>query len=188
MEITTDVYLRGTAWNRAIDGLSSIFKTRTHYMLYILSLTIGIMYDQRIEKPVEENEEVKSVPRNVIRNNDTDISRNTCSEAKLNFFNWMIEDIRARGIELLVVDDVSNLVSRENCWYPIEKLRKIGIKVISLPTARILPNDHIIFKEPKQKKKHKEVSSMTHQKMREEWYKDLREHHRCTFEALANKK
>ena len=70
MEITTDVYLRGTAWNRAIDELSSIFKTRTHYMLYILSLTIGIMYDQRIEKPVEENEEVKSVPRNVIRNND----------------------------------------------------------------------------------------------------------------------
>ena len=118
----------------------------------------------------------------------TDISGNKFSEAKLNFFNWMIEDIRARGIELLVVDDVSNLVSRENCWYPIEKLRKIGIKVISLPTARILPNDHIIFKEPKQKKKHKEVSSMTHQKMREEWYKDLREHHRCTFEALANKK
>ena len=70
MEITTDVYLRGTAWNRAIDELSSIFKTRTHYMLYILSLTIGIMYDQRIEKPVEENEEVKSDPRNVIRNND----------------------------------------------------------------------------------------------------------------------
>ena len=70
MEITTDVYLRGTAWNRAIDELSSIFKTRTHYMLYILSLTIGIMYDQRIEKPAEENEEVKSVPRNVIRNND----------------------------------------------------------------------------------------------------------------------
>ena len=118
----------------------------------------------------------------------TDISGNKFSEAKQNFFNWMIEDIRARGIELLVVDDVSNLVSRENCWYPIEKLRKIGIKVISLPTARILPNDHIIFKEPKQKKKHKEVSSMTHQKMREEWYKDLREHHRCTFEALANKK
>lgn len=70
MEITTDVYLRGTAWNRAIDELLSIFKTRTHYMLYILSLTIGIMYDQRIEKPAEENEEVKSVPRNVIRNND----------------------------------------------------------------------------------------------------------------------
>ena len=114
----------------------------------------------------------------------TDISGNKFSEAKQNYFHWMIEDIRARGIELLVVDDVSNLASHENCCCPIEELRKMGIKVISLPTARILPNDHIIFKEPKQKKK----SSMTHQKMREEWYKDLKEHHRCTFEALVNKK
>ena len=118
----------------------------------------------------------------------TDISGSKFSESKQNYFNWMIEDIRARGIELLVVDDVSNLASRENCWCPIEKLRKFGIKVISLPTARILPNDHIIFMEPKQKKKRKEVPSMTYQKMCEEWYKDLREHHRCTFEALANKK
>jgi hypoxanthine phosphoribosyltransferase len=114
----------------------------------------------------------------------TDISGKKFSEAKLNFFNWMIEDIRARGIEILVVDDVSNLVSLENCWCPIEKLRKMGIKVISLPTARISAKDHIIFKEPKQKKK----SSMTHQKMREEWYKDLREHHKCVFESLVNKK
>lgn len=70
MEITTDIPLRGTAWSKAIDELSSIFKSRTHYMLYILSLTIGIMYDQRIEKPEENNEEVKTVPRNVIRNHD----------------------------------------------------------------------------------------------------------------------
>ena len=33
-------------------------------------MTIGVMYDQRIEKPSEDNEEPKSVPRNVIRNND----------------------------------------------------------------------------------------------------------------------
>ena len=39
-------------------------------MLYILAMTIGIMYDQRIEKPSEDNEEPKSVPRNVLRNND----------------------------------------------------------------------------------------------------------------------
>ena len=39
-------------------------------MLYILSLSIGIMFDQRIEKPEENNEDVKSVPRNVLRNND----------------------------------------------------------------------------------------------------------------------
>lgn len=70
MELTTDVALRGTAWNQAITGLGQIFKTRTHYSLYILAMTIGIMYDKRIEKPDEDNEEPKSVPRNVIRNND----------------------------------------------------------------------------------------------------------------------
>lgn len=118
----------------------------------------------------------------------TDISGNKFSEAKQDFFDWMIEDIRARGIELLVVDDVSNLVSCENCCCPIEKLRKMGIKVISLPAARISAKDHIIFKEPEQKKKRKEVSSMTYQKMREEWYKDLKEHHKCLYDALANKK
>ncbi len=70
MELTTDVYLRGTAWSRAIEALAPIFKTRTHYMIYILAMAIGIMYDQRIEKPAEENEELKSVPRNVLQNND----------------------------------------------------------------------------------------------------------------------
>lgn len=70
MELTTDVYLRGTAWSNAIEALGPIFKTRTHYMLYILSMSIGIMYDQRIEKPIEDNEDIKSVPRNVLRNND----------------------------------------------------------------------------------------------------------------------
>lgn len=70
MELTTDIYLRGIAWNKAIDELSSIFKTRTHYMLYLLSMSIGIMYDQRIEKLEEDGDEVRSVPRNVLRNND----------------------------------------------------------------------------------------------------------------------
>lgn len=68
MEIKTDVYLRGTAWNKAITSLSPIFKTRTHYMLYILSVAIGIMYDKRIVKPEENGEEAKSVPRNILSN------------------------------------------------------------------------------------------------------------------------
>lgn len=70
MEITSDIHLRGTAWNKAIAGLSDIFKTRTHYSLFMLSLAIGIMYDKRIEIPEENGEEEKSVPRNVIANND----------------------------------------------------------------------------------------------------------------------
>ena len=71
MEITTDISLRGTAWNTAIEKLGCIFKTRTNYMIYMLALSIGIMYDKREDKlPVEDGEEVRSVPRNVIRNND----------------------------------------------------------------------------------------------------------------------
>ena len=145
-----------------------------------------ILSNELTERSLKEYAE--SIPDAKVVTVYTDISGSKFSEAKQNFFNWMIEDIRARGIELLVVDNVSNFVSLENCWCPIEKLRKMGIKVISLPTARIFDNDNIIFKESKKKKKHKEVSSMTYQKMREEWYKDLREHHRCTLEALANKK
>ena len=71
MEITTDISLRGTAWNTAIEKLGCIFKTRTNYMIYMLALSIGIMYDKREDRlPAEDGEEVRSVPRNVIRNND----------------------------------------------------------------------------------------------------------------------
>lgn len=71
MEITTDISLRGTAWNTAIEKLGDVFKTRTNYMIYMLSLSVGIMYDKRVEKlPIEDGEEVRSVPRNVVRNND----------------------------------------------------------------------------------------------------------------------
>ena len=70
MELTTDVSLKGTAWATAIEHLAPIFKTRTHHMIYMLSLAIGIMYDQRITKPEENGEDPKSVPRNVMRNHD----------------------------------------------------------------------------------------------------------------------
>ena len=36
----------------------------------MLALTIGVMYDRRIEKPEENGEDVRSVPRNVVQNND----------------------------------------------------------------------------------------------------------------------
>lgn len=70
MEIRSDPSLRGTAWSQAIEAFSPIFKTRPHYMIFMLALSVGIMYDKRIAEPVENGEEPKSVPRNVIRNND----------------------------------------------------------------------------------------------------------------------
>lgn len=71
MELTTDVLLRGEHWAKAIDSLSPIFKTRTNYSIFILCITIGIMYDKRIEKFEDvEGEEPRNVPRNVMQNND----------------------------------------------------------------------------------------------------------------------
>jgi len=70
VEITSDIHLKGTAWKNAIDKLSDIFTTRTHYSLFMLCLAIGIMYDKRVAEPEENGEDVKSVPRNVINNND----------------------------------------------------------------------------------------------------------------------
>ena len=36
----------------------------------MLALTIGVMYDRRIEKPDENGEDIRNVPRNVLQNND----------------------------------------------------------------------------------------------------------------------
>ena len=49
MEITTDIALRSTAWDQAIDALSPLFKPRSQYSIYMLSLSIGVMYDRRTE-------------------------------------------------------------------------------------------------------------------------------------------
>ena len=71
MELTSDIPLKGDDWDRALKELATIFSTRTNYSLFLLSCSIGIMYDQRIEKPVETTAtEEHSVPRNVIHNND----------------------------------------------------------------------------------------------------------------------
>ena len=38
MEITSDVMLRGADWAKAIEKFGDIFKTRTHYSIYILAM------------------------------------------------------------------------------------------------------------------------------------------------------
>ena len=77
MEITSDILLKGSAWTNAIDNLGDIFKTRTNYQIFMLSLAIGIMYDKVIDRDMQSGDEQKSVPRNVISNNDN---------GKLDFF------------------------------------------------------------------------------------------------------
>lgn len=70
MELTTDVLLRGPQWANVIDTLTPIFKTRTNYSIFKLCIAIGIMYDQRIDKLEDGEDEPRTVPRNVIQNND----------------------------------------------------------------------------------------------------------------------
>lgn len=70
MELTTDVLLRGPIWAKTIDSLSSIFKTRTNYSIFVLCMSIGIMYDQRKERFEDEELEPRTVPRNVLQNQD----------------------------------------------------------------------------------------------------------------------
>ena len=70
MEVRSDIMLRGTAWDTAFKNLSDIFKIRTNYSIYTISLAIGLIYDKRIEVPEDNGEEERSVPRNVIQNND----------------------------------------------------------------------------------------------------------------------
>ncbi|MCP1110888.1 hypothetical protein [Ohessyouella blattaphilus] len=77
MDITSDIRLKGKAWEQAISELSDIFVTRTNYSLFMLSLAIGIMYDKRIPSLDEDGDENRSVPRNVI---------NTHDNGKLDFF------------------------------------------------------------------------------------------------------
>jgi len=69
MVITTDVILKGKEWQLAKEKLSHIFKKWPHYMLFYLSLSIGILYDQRISEPDDNGEEPIAVPRTVLHNN-----------------------------------------------------------------------------------------------------------------------
>lgn len=67
MDFRSDVVLRGTAWDQTIKNLGRIFSTRTHFSIYLLSMSIGIMYDKRIEKLEETDEsDPYNVPRTVL--------------------------------------------------------------------------------------------------------------------------
>lgn len=64
MDFRSDVVLKGVAWDNTIKDLGKIFSTRTNFSIYLLAMSIGIMYDQRINK-LEETDE--SEPHNVSR-------------------------------------------------------------------------------------------------------------------------
>ncbi|MEG0978164.1 MAG: hypothetical protein RSE56_02870 [Bacilli bacterium] len=62
-----DIPLHGKVWNEVINNFEPIFKRQTHYSVFILSLSIGIMYDKQIIE-FEHSDDLMSVPRSVITN------------------------------------------------------------------------------------------------------------------------
>ncbi len=73
MVISSDILLKGTAWNKGINELSNIFKTRTNYSIFIMSVSIGIMYDKHIDAPVEDGDEPLYVPRTILNQNTEEL-------------------------------------------------------------------------------------------------------------------
>lgn len=67
MDFRSDIVLRGVAWDQTIRSLKDIFNTRTYFSIYLLSMSIGIMYDKRIEKLDEaDDSDTYNVPRTVL--------------------------------------------------------------------------------------------------------------------------
>lgn len=65
MVIASDIILRGSIWKQVADGYSNIFKERTHYDVFLMSVAIGVVYDKRKETVDDGSGVDISIPRNV---------------------------------------------------------------------------------------------------------------------------
>lgn len=73
MEFRSDIVLKGAAWDQTISNLGNIFRQRTIFSIYLLSMSIGIMYDKRIDRLEEaEDGDTHNVPRTVLINQNMD--------------------------------------------------------------------------------------------------------------------
>lgn len=79
MEITSDVILKGHDWRLALNAFAPFFpqNLQPNYSIFVISASIGIMYDKQAEVAGEETEEDKesraSVPRTVLHPHNTDL-------------------------------------------------------------------------------------------------------------------
>ena len=79
MEITSDVTLKGSNWRKALDIFSPFFpqSLQPNYSIFIISMSIGIMYDKQLELAGDETDEDRenraSVPRTVLHPHNTDL-------------------------------------------------------------------------------------------------------------------
>lgn len=79
MEITSDIILRGHDWRRALEVFAPFFPQylQPNYSIYVMSLSVGIMYDKQADMAGTESEEEKesrpSVPRTILHQHNSDL-------------------------------------------------------------------------------------------------------------------
>ncbi len=79
MEITSDVILKGRDWKLALEAFSPFFPQhlQPNYSIYVISASIGIMYDKQADLAGSESDDEKesraSVPRTVLHPHNTDL-------------------------------------------------------------------------------------------------------------------
>lgn len=73
MVISRDIRLSRSWWSSASEHYSQFFSDATYYQVFILSLAIGIMYDERTEVKNESDEEPITITRNVLTTRDNGI-------------------------------------------------------------------------------------------------------------------
>ena len=57
MVIKSDILLKGAVWTETIEALKHIFTKTTNYSVFMLALSIGIMYDERLTFEKEDDGE-----------------------------------------------------------------------------------------------------------------------------------
>ncbi len=56
---------------------------------------------------------------------------NKCIKARVEYVSGMITDAKDKGVDLLIINDISELMPREDCWRLIDMLKESGIAIIS---------------------------------------------------------
>lgn len=73
MVISKDIRLSRSLWHSTSDYYSQFFSDATYYQVFIVSLAIGIMYDERVETKASSDEDPITITRNVLTTRDNGI-------------------------------------------------------------------------------------------------------------------
>ena len=76
MEFSSDIILKGISWKKTLEGLKPFYKEGNHqknYILFLISASIGIMYDSQKNCADNDISETINVPRTVLHSHNSDL-------------------------------------------------------------------------------------------------------------------